>query len=97
MMGTIQTGTALLTSQMSQHNNHRKRKSLGSLPDNSLSLKGYEKQFGPDQPDTLRTVQNLAIVYGNQSQYKEAEQLYGRALEGREKQLGSDHPDALRR
>jgi tetratricopeptide (TPR) repeat protein len=40
-------------------------------------------------------VQNLAIVYRYQGRYKEAEQLYERALKGREEQLGPAHPDTL--
>ena len=60
------------------------------------ALAGNEKQLGPDHPATLRTVENLAIVYKNKGRYDDAEELYERALAGREKQLGSDHPDTLR-
>ncbi len=41
-------------------------------------------------------VQNLASVYREQGRYKEAEQLYERALKGSEEQLGLEHPDTLR-
>ena len=60
------------------------------------ALAGSEKQLGPDHPETLRTVHNLAIVYQAQGRYTEAEQLYGRALAGNEKLLGPDHPETLR-
>jgi tetratricopeptide (TPR) repeat protein len=51
--------------------------------------------MGPRHPETLGTVQNLAIVYRNQGRYEEAERLYRRALEGREEKLGPKHPDTL--
>jgi len=47
---------------------------------------------GAGAPDTLGTVENLASVYAHQGRYKEAEQLYERALKGREEQLGPEHP-----
>ena len=58
-------------------------------------LAGREEDLGPDHPDTLQTVQNLAIIYRMQGRYTEAENLYQRALIGREKKLGLDHPDTL--
>ncbi|KAH0551461.1 hypothetical protein GP486_007324, partial [Trichoglossum hirsutum] len=39
---------------------------------------------------------SFASFYRLQGRYKEAEQLYGRALDGNEKQLGPDHPGTLR-
>lgn len=51
---------------------------------------------GPDHPDTLGTVQNLANIYRDKGRYDDAEELYKRALAGREEQLGPDHPDTLR-
>ncbi|KAL9041630.1 MAG: hypothetical protein Q9214_004041, partial [Letrouitia sp. 1 TL-2023] len=59
------------------------------------ALTGNEEQLGPDHPDTLRTVQNLANVYSDKGRYDDAEELYKRALAGREEQLGPDHPDTL--
>jgi tetratricopeptide (TPR) repeat protein len=58
-------------------------------------LKGWEEQLGPAHPDTLGTVQSLAVVYDYQGRYKEAEQLYERVLKGWEEQLGPAHPDTL--
>ncbi|MCJ1231793.1 hypothetical protein MMC12_008472 [Toensbergia leucococca] len=60
------------------------------------ALAGREEQLGPDHPDTLGTVENLAIVYRNKGRYDDAEELYKRALAGNEEQLGPDHPDTLR-
>ena len=59
------------------------------------ALEGWEERLGPKHPDTLATVDGLAIVYRHQGRYEEAEQLYRRALEGREERLGPKHPDTL--
>jgi len=56
-------------------------------------LAGYEKALGVDHPDTLATVNNMAVVFRRQGQYEKALGLYERALAGREKALGIDHPD----
>ena len=60
------------------------------------ALTGNKEQLGPDHPDILRTVQNLANIYSNKGRYDDAEELYKRVLTGREEQLGPDHPDTLR-
>jgi tetratricopeptide (TPR) repeat protein len=59
------------------------------------ALEGYEEKLGPEHPDTLSTVQNLAVVYQDLGRYEEAEQLCHRALEGREEKLGPMHPATL--
>ncbi|MEI2771578.1 MAG: tetratricopeptide repeat protein [Candidatus Competibacter sp.] len=41
-----------------------------------------EQKLGPDHPDTLGSVHNLAFLYGFQGRYGEAEPLYQRALAG---------------
>jgi tetratricopeptide (TPR) repeat protein len=53
------------------------------------------REAGPKRPDTLGTVENLAIVYGDQGRYEEAERLYQRALQGTEEKLGPKHPNTL--
>ena len=40
-----------------------------------------ERVLGPEHPDTLGSLNNLAILYWNQGKYEEAEPLYQRALE----------------
>ncbi|KAI9858972.1 MAG: hypothetical protein M1824_003973 [Vezdaea acicularis] len=60
------------------------------------ALKGQEEKLGRGHPDTLRTVQNLAIVYEDQGRYGEAKELFERALKGQEEKLGRGHPDTLR-
>ena len=51
--------------------------------------------LGPDHPDTLRSVNNLALLYIDERRYVEAEPLSKRLLEARERVLGKDHPDTL--
>jgi tetratricopeptide (TPR) repeat protein len=59
-------------------------------------LEGREKELGVRHPDTLKSVNNLALVLCEQGKYKEAEKLHRRALEGSEKELGVRHPNTLK-
>ena len=59
------------------------------------ALAGLEKNFGPEDLNTLLIVRNLAVVYCQQARYDEAERLYQRALTGWEKQLGPEHPETI--
>ena len=54
-----------------------------------------EQKLGPEHPDTLSSVNNLAFLYRAQGRYGEAEPLYQRALAAREKVLGPEHPQTL--
>jgi tetratricopeptide (TPR) repeat protein len=58
-------------------------------------LANREKLLGPEHPDTLWTVNKLAMICYDQGRYEEAEALFGRALASNEKLLGSEHPDTL--
>ena len=49
--------------------------------------------FGPQDPRLATSLYNLALVYGNQGKYTEAEPLYRRSLAIREKALGAEHLD----
>ncbi len=51
--------------------------------------------LGPEHPDTLSSLNNLAILYKNQGKYEQAEPLYQRALATYERVLGPEHPDTL--
>ncbi len=51
--------------------------------------------LGPDHPDTLASVNNLAIACQEVGRKAEAVRLHERALAGRERVLGPDHPDSL--
>ncbi|MBA3974869.1 MAG: hypothetical protein C0504_11705 [Candidatus Solibacter sp.] len=54
-----------------------------------------ELVLGPEHPDTLTSVNNLAGLFRSQGRYGEAEPLYVRALAARERVLGPEHPDTL--
>src|SRR5207245_625172 len=54
-----------------------------------------EQVLGLEHPDTLGSLNNLAILYWNQGKYEEAEPLYQRALEAYERVLGLEHPSTL--
>ena len=53
----------------------------------------FEEEFGSEHPTTAAFVFNLAKLYQKQSQYKNAEPLYKRALAIRENSLGNGHAD----
>jgi len=65
---------------------------MGNLKKHWRTLAGKEKALGVDHPDTLATVNNMAMVFSNQRQDDKALEWYGRALAGREKALGVNHP-----
>ncbi len=51
----------------------------------------WEKQVGPEHPNTAANLNNLALLYQAQGKYEQAEPLYQRALAIVEKQLGPQH------
>ena len=55
------------------------------------ALQGKEKAWGPEHTSTLDTVNNLGLLYADQSKLVEAEQMYQRALQGYEKALGMEN------
>ncbi len=59
------------------------------------AFEAQERVLGPDHPETLVSLNSLAVLYGDQERYKEAEALYRRILEARERVLGKEHPDTL--
>jgi tetratricopeptide (TPR) repeat protein len=54
-----------------------------------------EKMLGPENPNTLSIVNNLAGIYWSQGKYDQAEPLVQRALAARERVLGPEHPETL--
>ena len=64
-----------------------------AIPFAKEALRLNEREFGPDDPTTGITLNNLALLYKTQGRYAEAEPLYKRALAIKEKALGPDHPD----
>jgi tetratricopeptide (TPR) repeat protein len=59
------------------------------------ALQGREKALSPDHISTLRTVNNLGILYWRLGRHDESEKMFQRALQGREKALGPDHASTL--
>src|SRR5437667_8288562 len=57
------------------------------------ALKIREKAFGPNNPKTAYSLNDLGALYVAQDDYAKAEKLFQRALKIREKSLGADHPD----
>jgi hypothetical protein len=53
----------------------------------------WEKLFGPEHPDTSRSINNLAHLLQDEGDLAEAQQLYERAVVIYEKVLGPEHPD----
>ena len=53
------------------------------------------RMLGPDHPDTLASVNNLAIACQEAGRKAEAVRLHERALAGRVRVLGPEHPDTL--
>ncbi len=57
----------------------------------ALSIR--EKALSPDDANLANSLNDLALLYGEQGRYAEAEPLYKRALAIGEKALGPEHPD----
>jgi tetratricopeptide (TPR) repeat protein len=55
-----------------------------------------EQVLGPDHPNMAIRLHDLAVFYGKQGKYEQAEPLYQRALTIFERVLGPDHPDTAR-
>jgi serine/threonine protein kinase/tetratricopeptide (TPR) repeat protein len=56
----------------------------------------YTRHLGPDHPDTLASMHNLARNYAALGRFAEALQLREETLARRKATLGPDHPDTLR-
>ncbi len=55
----------------------------------------FTAELGPDHPDTLASMSNLAIGYHDTGQYDRALKLNEATLALRKAKLGPDHPDTL--
>jgi hypothetical protein len=55
-----------------------------------------EHVLGREHPDTLRSVNSLAVLLANKGDYDGAEPLLRCALGAQERVLGREHPDTLR-
>jgi len=59
------------------------------------SLEIRRRVLGPDNPDTLASMNDLAETIRWQGRFPEAEKLYREAWEGRQRVLGPDHPATI--
>ena len=62
-----------------------------AIPVAKEALRVAETTFGPNDPNTATSLDNLAVLYYVQGKYAEAEPLFIRALAIGEKTLGPDH------
>ena len=51
--------------------------------------------LGPEHPDTLTSMHNLASTYRDQGRWTEAEKLFVQVMETEKTVLGPEHPDTL--
>ncbi|ORY31577.1 TPR-like protein [Rhizoclosmatium globosum] len=58
-------------------------------------LETSKRVLGPDHPDTLIALNNLALLYYSQGKYEQAEPMYNECLSTSKRVLGPDHPDTL--
>jgi serine/threonine protein kinase len=56
---------------------------------------GRREVLGPEHPDTLTSMNNLALVLNDQLKLGEAEALHRQVLEARRRTRGPEHPDTL--
>ncbi|MEZ5574704.1 MAG: tetratricopeptide repeat protein [Candidatus Competibacteraceae bacterium] len=61
----------------------------------SAALVARAKVLGPEHPATLRSVNNLAVLYQRKGGTGKWNPLYQRALVAREKMLNPEHPETL--
>ena len=58
-------------------------------------MKMRKKWLGPEHPDTLTSMENLASTYRYQSRWNEAEQLWDQVMKMSKKLFGPEHPDMI--
>ena len=58
-------------------------------------MEASERTLGAEHPDTLVSVNELAVCLEAMGLRKDAELLYRRALEASERTLGAEHPHTL--
>ncbi|KAN0070708.1 hypothetical protein V8E54_010873 [Elaphomyces granulatus] len=58
-------------------------------------METWKTVLGPEHPDTLISMGNLALTYGSQGRWTEAEKLQVLVLETHKTILGPDHPSTL--
>jgi eukaryotic-like serine/threonine-protein kinase len=65
----------------------------GKQLERALDLR--RRVLGPEHPDTLKSMNSLAVVYWYGGKYPQAEDLHRQTLEIKRRVLGPEHPDTL--
>ena len=60
-----------------------------------LAVENGKRVLGPEHPDTLTSMANIASTYRSQGRLEEAEELNVQVMETRKRELGLEHPDTL--
>ena len=68
-------------------------KEAAQLFEETLDIR--KRVLGPEHPDTLESMNGLAVSYWSLGQMKAAAQLFKETLEIRKRALGPEHPDTL--
>ncbi len=58
-------------------------------------LESHERVLGKDHPETLSSLNSLAVQYRKEERWLEAEPMLLRAYESRRRVLGDEHPRTL--
>ncbi len=82
-----------LDQQSMKLHNQGKDKEAVAIAEKAFSV--ALRTLGPDHPDTLKSLYNLASLYVSQGRYADAEPLLKRAVAGFERVLGKDNPTTL--
>ncbi|KAJ4176011.1 hypothetical protein NW767_015588, partial [Fusarium falciforme] len=70
--------------------NYRAAEKLGGK-----AVETRTKLLGEEHPDTLSSMNNLALIFSGKGRWKEAEELLVGVIETRKRVLGEEHPDTL--
>ena len=54
-------------------------------------VKARKEQLGSDHPDTISSMDDLALTYSNQGRWNEAKELQLDVVKARKSKFGSDH------
>jgi serine/threonine protein kinase/tetratricopeptide (TPR) repeat protein len=74
---------------------HRGRRDAEVQEMSQEAAKGLERALGPDHPDTLAALRNIALAYKDAGRHPEALALFERVRDARIAELGPDHPEIL--
>jgi tetratricopeptide (TPR) repeat protein len=71
-------------------------KLMDAEPLMTKAVDGRRRVLGEQNPDTLASLNGVALLYLNQGKYSQADALFTKVLEDRRRVLGGDHLDTAR-